>query len=77
MIDRMVRWSELKLKLGWIYSRAETWRRIKAGRFPTPHKGKDHNNPPFWYISELVDPLGMSAESMFAALTAVLPSKKA
>jgi hypothetical protein len=76
MIDRMVTWEELKLRLGWVYSRTETWRRMSDGRFPLCHKGEHRNSHPYWYISELVAPLGMKPETMFAALTAELPSKE-
>ena len=50
---QIVSWKKLK-ELGWPYSRAETWRRIHAGRFPKPKKlGHHRNSHPVWSWVEI------------------------
>jgi hypothetical protein len=44
----LIRWKELKA-LGWPYSRSQTWRLMKAGKFVQAQKLVEHcNSPPLW-----------------------------
>jgi hypothetical protein len=52
--DGIVDWKGLK-NLGWPYSRAQTWRLMKAGKFPRSFKLVEHRNAhPVWKRREVV-----------------------
>ena len=55
MDDGIVDWKGLKA-LGWPYSRTQTWRLMKAGKFPKSFKLADFpNSHPVWWRREIVE----------------------
>lgn len=55
MSERLiVDWQGLR-KMGWPYSRTQTWRMMAAGEFPQSFKlGKHHNSHPVWHVREVL-----------------------
>ena len=50
----IIDWRGLK-ELGWPYSRTQTWRLMKANRFPQCKKlGTDRNSHPVWRYEDIV-----------------------
>jgi len=50
----IIDWKNLK-KLGWPYSRTDTVRKMKAGKFPQSFKLADHRNShPVWAYAQVV-----------------------
>jgi predicted DNA-binding transcriptional regulator AlpA len=50
----IITWQELQ-KLGWPYSRVDTWRKMKAGKFPQCVKlYGDRNSHPVWRYDQIL-----------------------
>jgi hypothetical protein len=55
MDDGVVDWKGLKA-LGWPYSRTQTWRLMKAGKFPMSFKLADYRNShPVWWRYQVIE----------------------
>ena len=52
--EGIVDWKGLK-GLGWPYSRTQTWRLMKAGKFPKSFKLANYRNShPVWWLREII-----------------------
>jgi predicted DNA-binding transcriptional regulator AlpA len=50
----LITWKQLKA-LGWPYSRVDTWRKMRAGKFPQCVKlYEDRNSHPVWPYADII-----------------------
>jgi hypothetical protein len=56
--EAVVDWKGLKDEFGWPYSRTQTWRMMKEGRFPgLINPNKHRNSHPMWKRRKIVEHL--------------------